>query len=217
MKALHYDTQDDALLDPMDTAWDKTAGESFDMVPAPVGLVKELSPFMALSTDHGKIKRVSVNALHNGRRLSIRLVWADDSPDTEIKDLDQFTDGAAVMFPMTKGANAITMGDEQNPVNAWFWKADSAEPHDVVAHGFGTSRRRPAKGSGLRTASVYSDGRWFVVFQRSLRPTTGLADQVSFKPSTRIGIAVALWEGSNRERAGQKSISGEWTPFEVTA
>ena len=217
MKALHYDTQDDVLLNPLDAAWDKTPGESFAMVPAPLGMVQHLSPFMALSTDHGKIKQVTVNARHNGRRLSMRLVWADDSPDTEIKDLDQFTDGAAVMFPMTKAANASTMGDEQNPVNAWFWKAGSTEPHDVIAYGFGTSRRRPAKGSGLRAASAYADGHWHVVFQRSLRPESGLADQVAFKPSTPIGVAVALWEGDNRERAGQKSISGEWTPFEVTA
>lgn len=217
MKVAHDDTPEDVLFDPMDATWDQTPGETFDMVPAPVAMVKDLSPFMARSTNHGRIKRVTVSARHNGRRLSIRLVWADASPDTDIKDLDQFSDGAAVMFPMTKAANAITMGDERNPVNAWFWKAGAAEPHDVLAHGFGTSRRRPAKGSGLRSASAYSDGRWHVVFQRSLRPESGLAEQVAFKPSTPIGIAVALWEGSNRERAGQKSISGEWTPFEVTA
>ncbi|HJP36053.1 MAG TPA: ethylbenzene dehydrogenase-related protein [Gammaproteobacteria bacterium] len=217
MKAPHYDTKDDVLLDPFDAAWNKTADEVLDMMPAPVAMVQHLSPFMALSKDHGKIRRVTVNAQHNGRRLSIRLVWADDSSDTEIKDLDQFTDAAAVMFPMNKGANAITMGDEQNPVNAWFWKAGSAEPHDILAHGFGTSRRRPAKVSGLRATSSYADGRWHVVFQRSLRPGTGLSDQVAFKPAAPIGIAVALWAGSNRERAGQKSISGEWTAFEVTS
>ncbi len=216
MKALHHDTKDDILIDPLNAAWDATPGESIDMAPAPVAMAQDLSPFMALSTNHGKIKKVTLSARHNGRRLSVRLVWADDSENKEVKDLDQFADAAAVMFPMTKDAHAITMGDEQNPVNAWFWKADSPAPHDVIARGFGTSQRRPAADSGLRAGAAYADGRWHLVFQRSLRPGAGLDDQVSFKPSTPIGIAIALWEGGNRERAGQKSMSGAWTPFELT-
>jgi DMSO reductase family type II enzyme heme b subunit len=217
MKANYHDASDEAFLDPMAALWQQTPKETLEMIPAPVEMAADLSPFMALSKDHGKVKRVDVRVLHNGRKLNVRLEWADASADTEIKDLDQFVDGAAVMFPLAQASHAITMGDELNPVNAWFWKADAAEPHDVLAHGFGTSRRRPAAATGLRAASAYAKGRWHVVFQRSLRPASGLDDQVAFKPATPIGIAVALWEGSNRERAGQKSISGDWTPFELSA
>lgn len=217
MKATYYDAKSEVLLSPMADIWQKTAPETLEMVPAPVAMATDLSPFMATSRDHGKIKNVQVQILHNGRTLNVRLQWADENPDTEITDLDQFADGAAVMFPLAKDAHAITMGDADNPVNAWFWKADAAQPHDVVARGFGTSRRRPGAESGLLAASSYADGHWHVVFQRSLRPKSGLTDQVVFRPNASLGIAVALWEGSNRERAGQKSISGDWTTLEVAA
>ena len=82
-------------------------------------------------------------------------------------------------------------------------------------------RRRTASttwcASEAGTAASYADVRWHVVFQRTLRPSVELSGQVGFAPSHALGIAIAIWGGSNRERAGQKSISGEWESLEVAA
>lgn len=217
MKAGFHDAGDDAFLDPRGTVWDAIVAQDVDMVPAPVGLAAGLSPFMALSRGHGKVRRAEVKVAHNGRKLSVRLVWGEDDPVTAIGDLDRFVDGAAVMFPLTTQARALTMGDEHNPVNAWLWKANRPAPDDVLAHGFGTSRRRAGTETGLRAAAYHVDGHWYVVFQRTLRAGPGADAQVTFKPAATVGIAVALWAGNNRERAGQKSVSGEWIPLEISA
>ncbi len=217
MKAGFHDAGDDAFLDPRGALWAAIEAQDLDMLPAPVGLAAGLSPFMALSRDHGKVRRAEVRVAHNGRKLSVRLVWGEDDPVTAIGDLDRFVDGAAVMFPLTAQARALTMGDERNPVNAWLWKADRPAPDDVLAYGFGTSRRRGGSAAGLRAASSHAEGRWHVVFQRALRAGAEVDGQVAFKPAATVGLAVALWAGSKRERAGQKSVSGEWTPLEISA
>jgi len=217
MKVLHHEVSDDTLLNPLNPAWKKATAEAFDMNPAPIAMAAKLSPFMALSEDHGSVEKLEARAIHNGKRLSLLISWADDTADTKIDDLNQFTDGVAVMFPMSAGATATTMGDENNPVNAWMWKADAPEPMDVIARGYGSSQRRSAQKTGLKASAVHTDGRWHVVFQRNLRPSTMAMDLVGFSPKSSTGIAIAVWNGSNNERAGQKSVSGEWAPFEVVA
>ncbi len=109
------------------------------------------------------------------------------------------------------------MGDEQNPVNAWMWRADKEAPYDVIAYGFGTSQRRPGKELGLSVNSIYKNGRWFVVFQRALRSNLLSHKQVGFAPNKISGISFAVWDGGNNDRSAQKSFSGQWEPLELEA
>ena len=111
----------------------------------------------------------------------------------------------------------MTMGDADNPVNMWFWRADKEQPFDVIAHGFGTSERRSGELLGLSVTSEYREGRWHVVFQRNMRSNIIGHQQVSFKPKDISGVAFAIWDGSNKERSAQKSFSGNWLAFEVDA
>jgi DMSO reductase family type II enzyme heme b subunit len=165
-----------------------------------------VSPYMAFSQNHGVVKGLSARALHNGRTLNIRLAWDDPAKDDAIWDLDRFADAAAILFPLLGEANPISMGDEAKPVNAWLWRADHAEPYDVIARGFSTTQRRPASASGLAARGQREDGRWVVVFQRPLRPRG--PEFVAFELGTTAKIAFAVWDGSNAERAGQKAVSG---------
>jgi DMSO reductase family type II enzyme heme b subunit len=120
------------------------------------------------------------------------------------------------MFPLLENANPITMGDAQQPVNVWLWKADRDEPFDVIARGYSTSQRRPASSSRLAARAAYRDGGWNLVFQRPLdRPGSG--EFARFAPGRPSKIAFAVWEGSNAERAGQKAISGAFLDLELEA
>jgi DMSO reductase family type II enzyme heme b subunit len=218
MKIPYSKVDDDTFLDPTASAWEQVPSTGIDMYPTPLAMARDLSPFMALSTDHGKIDKLWVRAATNGKTISIQLTWRDGSEDASIRDLDDFVDAAAVLFPLTAEANAVTMGDADNPVNSWFWKADQTRPFDVLAHGFGTSRRRPAADSGLKTAARHRDGQWHVVFQRPLRGKLLSSEHVKFAPgssSTEVKMSFAVWDGGNAERAGQKSISGGWQTFEM--
>jgi DMSO reductase family type II enzyme heme b subunit len=117
------------------------------------------------------------------------------------------------MFPLQTGASAITMGSADKPVNAWFWKADEALPCDVYAEGYATSERRKANQSGLTATGYYDNERWTVVFQRDMKVAE--KNYITFAPASDTTIAFAVWEGSNKERSGQKSVSGEFTGLSV--
>lgn len=205
------------LLDPMNTVWQQAAGQGFPMVPTPLKnnpAIEAVSPFIAQSTDHGVVHGLDAAGLHNGKVLALRLSWTSDKHDT-IADLDQFVDGVAVMFPLSSRASAVTMGSPGEPVNAWYWKADRADqPFDVVAEGYGTSTRRTGKDAQLVSKAIHKAGRWHVVLQRPLRMGNQYAQ---FEPGTPTRLAFGVWSGGNRERAGRKSFSGEFTLVAVAA
>lgn len=211
MRVSKIEASDRNLADGSSSVWRDVEETIIDLMPSPIGMAESVSPFMALSTDHGKVEAAKVSIANNGTTLSIRLSWADPDDDSVPDDLDEFSDGAAVMFPLAEGADALSMGAEGAPVNAWLWKADEAEPFDVVAQGYATSDRRAAEASGLKAKATHAQGRWVLVFQR---PLVAEGDFVSFAGGEDIGIAFAVWEGANKERAGQKSVSGDFVALE---
>lgn len=217
MKVPYINQPDNLFLDPHSKLWKESARARFNLSPTPLALVQHLSPFMASSTEHGKVSHLESRVAHNGSKLTVLVSWKDKTRSDEIKDLDQFIDGVAVMFPFTANANAMTMGDGDNPVNAWFWRADQQDPYDVIAHGYGSSKRRPGKKLGLSVNSLYEKGRWHVVFQRALRSGLISHQQVNFAPNKISGISFAVWDGGNKDRSAQKSFSAQWEPLEMEA
>lgn len=198
------------LLDPAASLWTERDGQEFPLIPTPLNgnpAIKKISPFIEKSTDHGVIGAVSVRALHNGSELAVRLNWQSDKHE-KIVDLDEFVDGAAVMFPLTQNASAFLMGSPSDPINAWYWKAN-LEDHgfDVISQGYGTSARSKSAHAPIRAKALHANGEWQLVMSRAL----SIDDQrVQFSPGTPSRIAFAVWDGGNRERAGRKSFSGDF-------
>lgn len=217
MKVPYIKKSDKLFLDPHAELWKEAASGRFKLSQTPIKMVQHLSPFMAESTEHGQVDQIECRIAHNGSRLSILVSWENEAKNDEIEDLDQFIDGVAVMFPFTDYASPMTMGDQENPVNAWMWRADKQEPYDVLAYGFGTSQRRPGKDLGLSVGSLYENGRWHVVFQRALRSSLMSHKQVNFAPNKLSGVSFAVWDGGNKDRSAQKSFSGQWEPLELEA
>lgn len=214
MKASRASGAIGAFADPLAAPWNRIRPERVALVPTPLALVKDLSPFLALSDDHGRVRQLEVRAVHDGAALALHLSWEAAEPSAVVRDLDQFVDGVAVMFPLAEGAPAITMGAPGKPVNAWHWKAGAPAAHDVLATGYGTSRRGTSATPALAARSRHAGRTWQVVFTRALAAG---AERVRFVPGTDVGIAFAVWSGPNRERSGRKSFSGEFTPFEIMA
>lgn len=212
MKVVKVSAANSTLSDPGAAVWNGIPGEAVALAPAPVALTRDVSAFLALSADHGRVRAVQVAALHNGEAIALRLSWAVAEPSDAIRDLDQFVDGAAALFPLARDANAMTMGAAGKPTNAWYWKAGKRDPYDVIAEGFGTSDRRAPEATGLSVSAGYAGGRWQVIFRR---PLSGAGNSITFVPGKSTAIAFAVWEGRNRDRSGRKSVSGEFMPLHV--
>jgi len=212
MKVKRIAAGNDALLDLAASVWNGVEANRLPMLPIPLAMVHEWSPFLATSEDHGANKSLEVAAVHNDRMVAVRLKWASEKHDT-LSDLNTFADGAAVLFPLVKGAPAMTMGAKGKPTNAWFWKANETAPMEVVAEGFtAVQRLKDAAASDLKVVAQHRNGEWQVIFRRSLANHGGL---VQLPPGGNGKIAFALWNGGNNERSGRKSFSGDFMDFQV--
>jgi DMSO reductase family type II enzyme heme b subunit len=165
------------------------------------------------------VKKVLISVARTETQIAVRLEWEDDSVDNGTGQSRLYTDQAAIMFPLNsnKEVPPITMGGEGFPVNIWQWKAvrqvtaDAAKKdsnaslspvEDMNAEGFSTLTRQDdqnVSGKGLRTKKG-----WQVVLKRNL--TNADEQDVQFAGSTPM--AVAIWNGGNRETNGQKGLAG---------
>jgi hypothetical protein len=73
----------------------------------------------------------------------------------------------------------------------------------LVAQMFGTLT--PASEQNVQGKGVYKDGKWAVVFSRDFASADPA--QANFGVATATDIAFAVWDGSNDERNGRKSVS----------
>ena len=95
--------------DPMDNFW-----ESLDPVRVP------LNP---LWPEPNQVYAVAVSAVTDGRQLAVLLQWRNELPQTSAIRVQDFQDGAALQFSLTGNYGFLGMGDSNNPVNLWQWKA----------------------------------------------------------------------------------------------
>lgn len=105
---------------PMDPFW-----ETMDPVRVPLN---PLWPEPAL------VYAVAVTAVHDGRRVAILCQWKDDLPNGAPVRVQDFQDAAAIQFSLTGRFPFLGMGDRDNPVNIWQWKAGwqaEAEGHSA--------------------------------------------------------------------------------------
>src|SRR5690606_29033970 len=145
-----------------------------------------------------RVGEVAVAAAHDGQRVHVRLEWDDsDEPNTE------FQDAAAVYFPESDGAPAATLGSPEAPVRLAYWQAKLPAARALV--GTGPGRFAPAGGDGVTATASLADGRWSVV----------LTCDLDAARAGRLGVAV--WDGSNDERAGIGAATPEWVPVDITS
>ncbi len=96
----------------------------------------------------------------------------------------------------------LTAWGAGNPV-ADVEKAGNAE--QAVAEGLGTYKAYPSAATDVAADGVWKDGQWHVVFVRSLK-AAGKKD-LQLDQAKKVSVAFAVWDGSARDRNGQKSVS----------
>jgi len=212
--ARRVDASDSALIDPAGSEWQGAPAARLSLDPTP--LISQPSVYVQAkweSTDYGTTGNLSVQALHNDNGIFFRLQWADATEDDDIRDTNQFTDAAAVLFPVKEDASLSSMGSPDQPVNAWYWRPDMETPFSVTSMGTGSTRR--TVDPSLRGNGAYTGDAWAVVIGRALQSAGDGYVQLAAGETAKVAFAV--WEGSNEERAGLKAVTLEWQPLELEA
>ncbi len=170
--------------------------ESAEVTLAPIPLDAQPNDYIKnawADRSYGSVAQASVSAAHNGDRAFVRITWDDPSDEHS-----EFHDAAGVYFA-AGDSPAATIGDESSPVELWYWQANVDDAKGLVATGPG--RFRP-NGSDVEASASLTEGRWSIVL------SGGLDDLGS-------GLGVAIWNGTNEERAGIGSATAEWVSLDI--
>ncbi len=201
------------LLDPTSSVWSSIKPLALELKPTPIG--NQPTPYTRTAWKDKKIinavSHVNAEACHDGQRLYIRLEWRDPTENRAPEDNNVFPDGAAVLFPIGKDAPINTMGDEKQWVNGWQWRADSEQGRSVWAKGTGTTE---PTAETVDVKAVRKGDHWLVVLARDLAGA-GDGKSVRLGPGVASKLGVAVWEGSNSERAGYKGFTEKWIEFQI--
>jgi len=212
---------DEIPMDPNDSFW-KDASRFHPQVV-------ELGPQMITNPKwpDPSVKSVQVTGVRNGSEIGLLLEWSDSSMENEIEVSATHTDQAALMFPLQaeKELPVISMGSEDEIVNIWQWRAiwepvfsnsrqsgnrrnniapvkrRQSSVEDLTAAGFSTLTTQDEQDVSGR--GVWKDKAWRVVFKRTLVNS----DNADVQLDSPTAMAIAVWNGGNRERNGQKGIS----------
>ena len=214
MRAVKLQLATRTLLNPAAAQWGKVAAEEIRMGATPLHLQSSRYVRTAWAGKPvGAVRFLKVQAAHNGQDLLFRLEWPDPTRNSDYGDGSVFPDAAGVLFPLNGDAPLQTMGSDQAPVNAWFWRASfpEGEAQNIIGRGPGTVEQ--TEKSAVQARAGWRDGRWEVVFARSLAADGAKAVKLSAgKPAK---VAFAVWDGASQERAGLKSFSKEWRELAI--
>ncbi|MEB2286032.1 MAG: hypothetical protein B6D46_03945 [Polyangiaceae bacterium UTPRO1] len=144
--------------------------------------------------------RVDFAAGEEGGAWTVALSWHAPRPVRALDgDPARFLDAAALLVPTTEAAQAMTMGAAEDPVEGILWRADGERPLRITATGWGTVVRQAAPAEWAADAR-WQDGFWYLTFRVG-----------AWAPLARFRrLAVAIWQGAERERAGLKSVTPVW-------
>jgi DMSO reductase family type II enzyme heme b subunit len=187
-----------------------TDGDNLDNVSAeawgraPAATVPLSSSGAAVpAADNTTVEEISLEAAQTDDRLYLRVSWDDATRDMSTGAVRAFSDSVAVQIPVNETARPpIAMGGSSNKVNVWYWSADGTS-QELLAGGPGSTTQ--FNRSQVRTNATYADGEWRVVFSRPL--SAEATNRTSIPTDADMDVAVAVWNGSNGERSGQKAAS----------
>lgn len=214
LTAKRVEASSEALLDMDAPQWATIAAEPIPFEPSPIDTQPSDYVIAAWQNrPYGLIKEVRLRQLHNGEALFFLLEWDDPQPETQITNIDTFTDAAAVIFPMKEDAPLLVMGSVEQPVNAWFWRADLEQPWNITATGHSTSVRHNQ--APLVARSAWKGNVWRMVIARPFQVDWPAEQAVVLAPGVSVRVSFAVWQGSNQERGGIKAISSIWHQLNV--
>ena len=178
------------LADPAAQGWSSVSATAVALAPVPLAAqpteyIREAWAKRA----YGKTAEAKVAAATDGQQLYVRIEWPDDAAPN-----GEFQDAAGAVL----GDGALgTLGSAAAPVSLWYWE-NGRGALDLVSKGPGVVSKA---GGAVSGAGAMNGGKWAVV-------VSGPASAAKGK------LGVAVWNGSNEERAGLAAVSREWLTLE---
>jgi cytochrome c oxidase cbb3-type subunit 2 len=146
---------------------------------------------------------VSFQVLTNDEAMVLRVMW-DDPSEERGSAADAF---AMVLKSSDIQGDAVTLHAwpyEGSPrLDVSYWSAGRPEAFEVVAASFDEVVERSGLSAPLASAAAYEDGRWQLVMQRPLRPTSPVG-AASLDPAVLSSVAFAVWDGGT---PGTRAVS----------
>jgi len=197
--------------DPDDIIWERLPEYRIRVAPAPA--VHESVELRVNYEAEGDFLYATL--ARTSDRFYVRLRWRDDTRDV-VTQSNRFRDGAAVQFSLGDDATSYIMGTgPDEPVNIWYWRSDRAEVQNLAAGGAGSTtmlENQPVSGEARYIERDGDPNEWTLVMSRPI-PVSG-DYEVSFRRAT-IPMAFAVWQGSEDQRDGLKSVSEGWILVEM--
>lgn len=200
---------------PSDPVWDTVPAITFALAP---NVIKDPRLFTSLNDT------VTVRALYNGEDIAMRIDVDDRTysvPGHEleqrytVEDIEGTRDAIAIQLPRyltgTSEKPMFRLGDAKHPVNLWYWAAPSVteDSPEIVAimDATGSDKQPVARddSSDLSASSEWVDGRWSVVFKRSLE-TESISD-FQFTEGAYTPIAFSNWDGIDGQAGSRRSFT----------
>ncbi|MFB6152664.1 MAG: ethylbenzene dehydrogenase-related protein [Halodesulfurarchaeum sp.] len=189
----HLPGEGGSLQTPTGSAWQEVEQVTVPLSSAPSGLPNAA----AVSTD-----AVRVEAARTESTLYVRMRWKDPTKNATPEGPHGFADAVAMQIPVATDSHpAIALGGRQNPVNVWYWNAETGT-QEILAGGPGTIT---VIGSGIRAKAVHRDDGWTVVLARDL--TVPGENRTQIRMEHDLDVAFAVWNGANEERSGRHAVS----------
>ncbi len=203
---------DELPADPLDESWSKAPAMEVPLGGQIIASPRQWTP---------SVDAIMVRGVYNNDEIVFLMEW-DDSTN---KQEEIFRDAASLQFP-TKIPDSLkkpyfAMGDSSGAVNIWSWKAfwnegfggvieaPETEPGEITelnAKGFNNIKNQPPESQNVTGKAVYQNGRWKVMLKRSLK-TDDTKTDIQFEVGKLIPLAFAVWDGSNSDVGGLKSVS----------
>lgn len=205
----------DLATDPFDLRWD----EIEKITEIEMGGQLMIAP----RAWNQSINSVNLRSMFNEKNVALLLEWDDR---TGAQD-EIFRDAVAIQFPVKEYPGAekphFAMGDRTHKVNIWRWEAEynpeaQAEGFQNIREYGGGTTVKEINGKGFKKPLItqsstdisgkgyWKDGRWRVVFERSLT-TEDKANDVQFATNKNFSVSFAAWDGANNEIGSQHSIT----------
>jgi DMSO reductase family type II enzyme heme b subunit len=199
-------------LSPTDSAWNQATQFTvpLDSIIGPTG-VPQLLP-------SSKWRYLKVKAIHNGTDIFFRYEWTDSTSNTLVDDAPKFADAVAMEIPFVT-PSTVAMGNQREPVNIIFWRADMenpltpglGHPQNIVAGGAGTVQTSPDSDLlPITQSQTKTAAGWTVIFKRPLVNASTSGNMVALARTKSYRICFAQWDGANEERNGLKMVAGSW-------
>jgi cbb3-type cytochrome c oxidase subunit III len=208
---------------PDDKAWDQTERYWIPVVGQVIAKPRWFAP---------TVDGVWLQAMHDGKRLALRLVWDDPSSspapawnewltrvDTTMTTADgpnptqQGPDRISVQWPQGNTSADDTErpyflgGSTRRPVQLWRWTSAPDRVEIGSAKGLGTFTAGAAVGAdSVSHVARFDAGQWRLQLVRSLHPSDTTSGPV-FAPGRAVPVAFFVADGSNGEDDVRSAVS----------